>query len=173
MTKHHSKKDCSPFWGESEYLPISALVDYWCENDPECQKAKFYALVAACNRGEVQYIRSDGKDYQDPVMDLAKRGILDIHRESFDEWMKKFPDPKKGQDILPPGVKARTTYHNIIGALVKIMLSDSPGGHPQSVFNSKEAIMDNIEATFPNKPGLAKRTLQEKFAEGERSLSNT
>ncbi len=168
-----SQHACSPYWAEAEYLPIEALVDYWCESDPICRKAKFFALVAACDKGEIQYARSDGKTFDDPVMDLANRGILLIHRESFEAWMRKFPDRKNVGDFLPLSQRSETTYLNIIGALIEVMLSNSPGGRPHSVFQSQVAVIDSLLAHFPGTPGIAKRTLEEKFAEGKRSLHAT
>ena len=166
------KHQCNIYWAEAEKMPISAIVDYWCENDPICQKARFFALVAACEKGEVEYSRADGKDFRDPVLDLANRDILLIHRESFERWIQKFPEKKAG-DILPLRNTTETVYLNIIGALIETMLAKSPAGKPFSVFESQVSIIDSLTAHFPGAPGIAKRTLEEKFAEGKRSLSAT
>ena len=167
-----SRHPCNIYWAEADKVPISAIVDYWCESDPICQKARFFALVSACEKGEVVYSRSDGRDFRDPVLDLANRDILLIHRESFEKWIQKFPERKAG-DILPMRSTTETVYQNIIGALIEIMLAKSPAGKPFSVFESQASIIDSLAAHFPGAPGIAKRTLEEKFAEGKRSLSAT
>lgn len=166
------RQSCNAYWAEAEYLPISAIVDYWCENDPECHKAKFFALVAACERGEIDYVRADGKNFQDPVLDLANRDILLIHRESFEVWIKKFPEKRVG-DILPMRQPTETVYLNIIGALIEVMLTKTSSGKPISLFDSQASVIESLMAFFPGTPGIAKRTLEEKFAEGKRSLGAT
>ncbi|WP_374401231.1 hypothetical protein [Niveibacterium sp.] len=67
--------------------------------------------------------------------------------------------------------RAETTLLNIIGALLSIMLSRTPGGTPQSVFKSQDAIADALVAHHPNVPGIKLRTLQEKFAAARKSLA--
>jgi hypothetical protein len=71
------------------------------------------------------------------------------------------------------GERAETTYLNIIGGLLALMLSKSPAGMAQSVFDSQAAIISELLAHYENKPGIAKRTLEEKFAEANRSLKST
>ncbi|AZF10302.1 MULTISPECIES: hypothetical protein [Pseudomonas] len=66
--------------------------------------------------------------------------------------------------------RSELTYHNIIGALVSLLLDHSPAGKPLSVFTNQAAIVDAIVARHKDVPGLSKRTLDEKFAVANRSL---
>jgi hypothetical protein len=66
--------------------------------------------------------------------------------------------------------RGELTYHNIIGALVSLLLDHSPAGKPLSVFTNQAAIVDAIVARHQDVPGLSKRTLDEKFAVANRSL---
>jgi len=66
--------------------------------------------------------------------------------------------------------RSELTYHNIIGALVSLLLDHSPAGKPLSVFMNQAAIVDAIIARHKDVPGLSKRTLDEKFAVANRSL---
>ena len=66
--------------------------------------------------------------------------------------------------------RSELTYHNIIGALVSLLLDHSPAGKPLSVFTNQAAIVDAIVARHNDVPGLSKRTLDEKFAVANRSL---
>ncbi|RMP75003.1 hypothetical protein ALQ17_01949 [Pseudomonas fluorescens] len=66
--------------------------------------------------------------------------------------------------------RSEMTYHNIIGALVSLLLDHSPSGKPLSVFTNQAAIVDAIVARHKDVPGLSKRTLDEKFAVANRSL---
>jgi hypothetical protein len=72
-----------------------------------------------------------------------------------------------------PGERSETTYLNIIGSLVGLMLRKSPGGKPYSVFESQAAIISALLGNYPDVPGIAARTLEDKFAEAKRSLANS
>lgn len=72
-----------------------------------------------------------------------------------------------------PSLRSETTYLNIIGGLLDLMLSNSPSGKPQSVFSNQSAIISVLVAHHPNKPGISQRTLEEKFSEAKSSLAAT
>lgn len=84
---------CQKYWGSSDYLPFSAALDYWCDShNTECREAKKYAIISACERGEIDYRRTDGKDFKDPFLEMIGRNILVISRESFSAWVIQFDD---------------------------------------------------------------------------------
>lgn len=68
------------------------------------------------------------------------------------------------------GPRAETTYLNIIGAMVELFLTKTPGGVAHSVFNSRASLIDALVASFGEKPGISKRGLEEKFTQAKRSL---
>lgn len=70
-----------------------------------------------------------------------------------------------------PGERAETTYQNIIGAMLELMLGKSPGGQPYSTFSSQAAIISALLAHHEGKAGIAARTLEEKFAAAKRGLN--
>lgn len=70
-----------------------------------------------------------------------------------------------------PSDRAETTYLNIIGALMALMLGETPAGKPQSVFKNQVAIINALLVHHADKPGISERTLQEKFAAAKRSLA--
>lgn len=72
-----------------------------------------------------------------------------------------------------PGERSETTYLNIIGGLLALMLGKSPAGKAQSVFDNQGAIIAALIAHHKGKPGIASRTLEEKFAAAKRSLNAT
>jgi hypothetical protein len=72
-----------------------------------------------------------------------------------------------------PGERAETTYLNIIGAMLDLMLTKSPGGKPHSVFDNQTSIIDALLAHYDQKPGISSRTLDDKFAAAKRSLKAT
>lgn len=68
--------------------------------------------------------------------------------------------------------RSETTLLNIIGCMLKLMLSTSPAGKPHSIFTSQAMIISSILAYFQNVPGISDRTLEQKFADANRSLSS-
>jgi hypothetical protein len=72
-----------------------------------------------------------------------------------------------------PGERSETTYLNIIGGLLALMLGKSPLGKPQSSFENQASIISALLAHYDGKPGIAARTLEEKFAASKRSLAAT
>ena len=72
-----------------------------------------------------------------------------------------------------PGARAETTYLNIIGGLLNLMLGKSPAGLAQSVFQNQSAIIAALLAHHGDKPGIACTTLESKFAEAKRSIKAT
>lgn len=69
-----------------------------------------------------------------------------------------------------PGEREETTYLNIIGGLLGLMLGKSPAGNKYSVFDSQSAIISALLGTYIGKPGIASRTLDDKFAKANKSI---
>jgi hypothetical protein len=74
------------------------------------------------------------------------------------------------ENMRVPSERSETTYLNIIGAMMDLMLGHSPGGRPYSVFSSQAAIIDALLAHHEGKTGIATRTLEGKFAKARESL---
>lgn len=72
-----------------------------------------------------------------------------------------------------PDARSETTYLNIIGALKNLILSKSPGGQKHSIYGSQAAIIEALLQYNCNVPGISETTLEQKFAEANRSLSST
>ena len=85
-TMNSTAPDCDHYWDHADWLPPWYILDRWCQKDDRCRHAKYEALLTACEHGEVNYGRSDGKDFDDPVRELADRRILIIERTTFDAW---------------------------------------------------------------------------------------
>ncbi len=68
------------------------------------------------------------------------------------------------------GVRERSTYLNIIGGLIDLMLDPGPNGRPRSGYADQNAIIEGLLAHFPRTPGLSKRNLEAKFANARRSI---
>lgn len=67
-------------------------------------------------------------------------------------------------------LRSETTYLNIIGGLLNLMLGTSHGGQKQSVFENQGAIISAMLAHFEGMPGISVRTLEGKFSEANKSF---
>ncbi|VVM54151.1 hypothetical protein [Pseudomonas fluorescens] len=67
--------------------------------------------------------------------------------------------------------RAETTYLNIIGALLTLLLGHSPSGNRYSAFNTLESVIQALIAHHSGRPGITERTLWAKFAEAKRQLN--
>lgn len=67
-----------------------------------------------------------------------------------------------------PGERAETTYLNIIGAMLELLRNPRPGREA-----SDAAVIRELIENYDDKPGIASRTLQEKFAAAKKSLNGT
>lgn len=70
----------------------------------------------------------------------------------------------------PVLVRERTGYLNIIGALLGVLLGKSSSGIAYSQFESQQAVIDCIHATYGDRSGLSKRNLEDKFAKAKEKL---
>ena len=99
---------CDHYWEHADWLPPWYILDRWCQRDDRCRQAKYEALLTACERGDVQYGRRDGKRFDDPVRELAERRILIVERKSFDAWATQLDGksplagPPRPMQPLPP-----------------------------------------------------------------------
>lgn len=66
--------------------------------------------------------------------------------------------------------RAETTYLNIIGGMLELMLGNSPSGAPYSSFRTQEAIVSALLAHHSGTMGIAERTLNGKFAIAKRHM---
>ncbi len=168
-------QNCEAWWAQSDFLPLDTVVNYWCSNNPNCREPKTHALLAALDRGNVKYQRSDGQTFEDPIYELYQRNLILVERESFITWSRSVSSEMEQQNLqnnLGVTPRSETTYLNIIGALLNLMLTQSPGGQRYSAFNNQAAIIDMLLSHHSGKPGISQRTLEAKFAEAKRQLTS-
>ncbi|HEJ6052685.1 TPA: hypothetical protein SL809_003516 [Pseudomonas aeruginosa] len=66
--------------------------------------------------------------------------------------------------------RAETTYLNIIGGMLTLMLGQSPSGVPYSSFKTQEAIVSALLAHYGGTMGITERTLNGKFANARKNV---
>lgn len=112
----------------------------------------------------------------------AERDALKARIEKAEAWASAIIQEKKQliteRDKLrklldeqgAPGKRAETTYLNIIGGLVDLMLGTTPGGQKGSAYANQSAIISALLAHHGGKPGIAESTLEQKFSEAKKSI---
>ena len=70
------------------------------------------------------------------------------------------------------GSRSESTYLNVIGGLLSLLLGKSPGGKPYSSFASQEAVINALVAHHGDQLGISKSTLENKFAQAKRRLQS-
>jgi len=112
----------------------------------------------------------------------ADRDALKARIEKAEEWARTIIAEKNAllgerdslramiDKVSAPDERSETTYLNIIGGLLSIMLGKSPEGQKLSIYNSQAAIIAAMLGYHNGTPGIAARTLEEKFAAANRSL---
>jgi hypothetical protein len=148
------------------------------------------ALKHAIKHGEVEAQAASGKiDFKVPFENRAC-----VSQANMREWLKKinytdaffflanpsdWPESRRAvektviHEDKPISKRAETTYLNIIGGLLSLMLGRTPSGKPQSTYLDQEGIISALLANHGEKPGIAKRTLEEKMAAAKRSLNSS
>ena len=84
------------YWTQSDWWPVWLVLERWGVPEPQCLEAKRQALLSACERGQVQWRRSDGKPYDDPIHELAARNRVLIERSSLMAWSRTLPERRRG-----------------------------------------------------------------------------
>lgn len=72
---------------------------------------------------------------------------------------------------LAIGSRSESTYLNIIGGLLFLLLGSSPNGTSYSRFKTQESVISALMAHFEGRLGISERTLESKFAAAKRQLS--
>jgi len=71
-----------------------------------------------------------------------------------------------------PRIRSESTYLNIIGGLLTLLLGKSPSGVPYSSFETLESIISVLVAHHGDKPGISERTLWTKFSAARQHLAS-
>ncbi|SOO32340.1 conserved hypothetical protein [Xanthomonas phaseoli pv. phaseoli] len=66
--------------------------------------------------------------------------------------------------------RSESTYQNILGGMLDLMLSRSPADKPYSSFRTQEAIVSSLVAHHGGLMGITERTLNGKFAQARRKI---
>lgn len=110
------------------------------------------ALEAKLNIVKTQYLEA-----------LEKLNSTQGERDSLKQMVEK---------MSSPGQRAETTYLNIIGGLLGLMLGKNSADKPNSVYIDQSSIISGLLGHYIGTPGIAPSTLEQKFAEAKRSIKS-
>lgn len=79
----------------------------------------------------------------------------------------------EGDQVREPGLRSESTYLNIIGGLLSLLLGKSPSGTAYSSFRNMDAVVSALLAHHEGRPGLSERTLWAKLAQARRHLETS
>lgn len=96
------------------------------------------------------------------ALEHARRQMLDL-REQHDTLLKQSA-MLLASNPCEISERAETTYLNIIGGMLTLMLGQSPSGVPYSAFKTQEALVSALVAHYGGTMGITERTLNGKFA---------
>lgn len=150
----------------------------WIAKEHPSDKPSF--LFDAIERSTHTAINADSVRALQVDLDAA-RAALEKTRAAAQEANQELNAMRGERDSLramveraaAPGGRAETTYLNIIGGLLGLMLGTTPGGQKGSAYDSQAAIISALLAHHGGKPGIADSTLEQKFADANRSIKAT
>ena len=150
----------------------------WIAKEHPSDKPSF--LFDAIERSTHTAINADSVRALQVDLDAA-RAALEKTRATAQEANQELNAMRGERDSLramveraaAPGGRAETTYLNIIGGLLGLMLGTTPGGQKGSAYDSQAAIISALLAHHGVKPGIADSTLEQKFADANRSIKAT
>ena len=100
------------------------------------------------------------------MSEVLKTGVLTI-----DEIERLESTQGKNHVEQRLDARERTSLLNIIGGLLDLMLGENERGQRRSEYRKQEAVIDDLLTVHRGKAGIAKSTLEAKFAAAKRSLS--
>lgn len=113
---------------------------------------------------------------------LADREALKVElaerEQSFDALHREHRRLRKktenhGTAVREVTSRSETTYLNIVGGLLTLLLGKSPAGKPYSSFDTTESVISALLAHYEGRPGISERTLWAKFATAKRHMSSS
>lgn len=106
----------------------------------------------------------------------ALKSALHQCKHHLNELQEKHDALLKHAMLAPTSVqcqisdRAETTYLNIIGGMLELMLGQTPSGAPYSSFKTQDAVVSALISHHGGAMGIAERTLCGKFATARRQL---
>jgi len=99
----------------------------------------------------------------------ALRTQLATHQRELEALRKEIKRQGLPDRVL--ATRSETTYLNIVGGLLTLLLGKSPSGAPYSSFETMDAVISALIAHHEGRPGISERTLWAKLAAAKRQVN--
>jgi len=99
----------------------------------------------------------------------ALRTQLAAHQRELEALRKEIKRHGVPDRVL--ATRSETTYLNIVGGLLTLLLGKSPSGAPYSSFETMDAVISALIAHHEGRPGISERTLWAKLAAAKRQVN--
>jgi len=128
------------------------------------------------------FLFSDSEQLAHPTLTLEAGQALLIERQTMQTELAQchrqlhvLQERCRHQPTPPHPIseRAETTYLNILGAILDLMLNRSPSGRRYSPFETQAAIVSALVAHYGSRMGISERTLNGKFAKAKQVLNST
>jgi len=113
--------------------------------------------------------RASPRDKHYPAGGLPPDAVIVVRTAALREFQDSL-EPLAAATESQLDKRSETTYQNIIGGLLSLMLGRTPSGRPQSVYKDQAAVIAAMLAIPRKVPGISKRTLELRFPEARRSF---
>ena len=157
----------------------------WTHPAVPCLEARSALIARAIERGEMPQAREDGL----PVTDLVAQERRHVTGETLRDWMMArhprempeflFPMDSEPQLEKKPNsernelsAKGEITYQNIVFALLAALKGEVPGYDKHPSYVSEADLIEKVSSHFQGYQGLARRTLEGKFADVKKSMDS-
>lgn len=130
----------------------------------------YYHAVTCCPK--------EGQTFDPDTLELETIEILraegSLEKVITADDVSRF-EREHGDTKTPTGITARTqtTYLNIIGGLVSLLLGKSPNGKPHSVFENQAAVIDALLSEYGHVKGMGDSNLEKILARAKKELKNS
>jgi hypothetical protein len=127
---------------------------------------------AAINADAFRALQAD-RDAARTELEKAKALVTEIRREI--DAMRGERDSLRAMvdKANAPGGRSEKTYLNIIGGLLALMLSKSPAGKPQSLFENQGAIISAMLAYYGHIRGMSDSNIEKIMADANKTLKDS
>jgi hypothetical protein len=104
-----------------------------------------------------------------PAQTLPQDSTFAIRTEALTELQERLSQDQSEQPI---NLRKETTYLNIIGGLLHLMLEKTPTGKPRSSYKNQSAIITDLLDRFEGRDGISQRNLDKKFGEANKLIGS-
>lgn len=127
------------------------------------------ALHPAVNVDTLHILLAEREATKVQLAELAQlhEALRAAHEALAKEHATRATDDEHAREL---GLRSETTYLNIIGGLLTLLLGKSPSGTAYSSFRNMDAVVSALLAHHEGRPGLSERTLWSKLAQARRHL---